>query len=182
MTPQPCHTVLYSSQANTPETAGLYSDVLLWRKMSQVEGETQDMKDETEVMVYGEEVEKWQHWGGYQLLICGEFVLQVHCLSMNVCFGDLFQMMVYMTISNCLPITWLTRCSVVFWPELNTHPASSVSSFLRPGCISPVIDPLTSNVCRPHIAQEHIISTVEHTQGLRCLSLSLHMCTDEFMY
>lgn len=31
------------------------------------------------------------------------FVSHVHCFSMNVCSDDLFQMMVYMMISHCLP-------------------------------------------------------------------------------
>lgn len=58
MTLQPCHTVRYGRQASTPETAGLCCEGLLWRKMSQGEGETQDMKDGTEAMVNGEEEEK----------------------------------------------------------------------------------------------------------------------------
>lgn len=35
-----------------PETAGLCSDAPLQRKMSQHEEETQDMRDETEAVVY----------------------------------------------------------------------------------------------------------------------------------
>lgn len=80
---------------------------------------------------------KWQHWRCYQLLICVGFVLHVHCLGMNMCIADLFQMIVYMMRSHCLPITWLTGCSVVFSPELNTHPAFPMSSFLCPGCGPP---------------------------------------------
>lgn len=33
----------------------------------------------------------------------GWLCLGVHCFSMNVCSDDLFQMMVYMMISYCLP-------------------------------------------------------------------------------
>lgn len=58
MTPQPCHTVRRGRQANAPETAGLCSEARFTeRKMSQGEG-TQGVRDETEAVVYGEEVEK----------------------------------------------------------------------------------------------------------------------------
>lgn len=46
------------STVQQPGTAGLCSDALLQRKMSQDERETQDMRDETEAVVYGEEVGK----------------------------------------------------------------------------------------------------------------------------
>lgn len=89
------------------------SDAPLLRKMSQGEEETRGSRDETEAVVYGDTMEKWQRWEIYRLLICGEFVLRAHCLSMNSCFGDLFQMMIHTVISPCLTIMWLTRCFVV---------------------------------------------------------------------
>lgn len=157
MTLQLCHTVRCSRQANAPETAGLCSEALLQRKMSRGEGETQDVRDETDVMVYGEEVEKWQPRGGYQLLICGEFVLRVHCSSMNVCFGDLFQMMIYMTIPHRLTMTYKTLRGVLTRTIYPPHILCAIAlAFLRHF-------PLTSYLCLPHDLQECVILTVEHT-------------------
>lgn len=52
---------------------------------------------------------------------------------------------------------------------------------VRPGCISLLVYPLTSNLYSPSSVQENIISTAQHTWGPRCLSLCWHVCTDEFM-
>jgi len=94
------------SPVQPPETFGLCSDTLLQRKRSQHEGETQDMRDWTKAVVFGKDVLQWQHRGSYHLLMWGEFVLWLHCSSMNVGFGYSYQMM---TISHCLLIMWLTR-------------------------------------------------------------------------
>lgn len=133
--------------------------------------------------IYGEK--GWEMTLTPPLVIDLNWICPACALLKHECVhDDFFQMMVYMMISHCQLITWLTGRAGLFWPELTSNPVFSVSSFLCPGCVSPLIyipPRLISASQHPNV-QEHSISRVECTLGLRCPSLRLQMRITEFRY
>lgn len=115
----------------------------LLRKISHGAGETKDRLMQCCVSSVWEKAGKGARWGRYRPSIWDAFVSHVHCFSMNVCSGDLFQMTVYMMISYCLPSLDLQDelcCSNQNWiPALHSpRRRSHVRLFW-------MVDPVTSN-------------------------------------